>query len=330
MGRKQSTLFEDVQILCDYVEDQKIGFDKVSQARRLLIEYKQLLDEQDARTENDSEIDFSSAEMLALQDTASNQMSFKSRNQAMIHQLIDIEVELTKCISTEEYEGVTIDTLRATGGVNGDRYFRSPMGLYLMILWAIMFTLIFFAMYCDFFISTYSQRNPILTEIPDSQSTLLFFYEYLNPFVFGMLGANVYLMRITSTRLSSRTFNPAKLPEHFNRLFLGSVSGGVTILFLEDGVAMGGANEGVAMSSAALGFIAGYSIEFLYQILDRIIGAILPSVKDQFSLELYNRKKRSLMIKKFEREIQVEKAKGEAADNAKLETLEQIVAELNG
>ena len=76
------------------------------------------------------------------------------------------------------------------------------------------------------------------------------------------------------------------MPEHLNRLFLGSVSGGVTILFLEDGVSMGGGDEGVTMSSAALGFIAGYSIEFLYQILEWIINAILPSVKEQFSLEL--------------------------------------------
>lgn len=330
MGRKKNSLLEDVQILCDYVEDQKIGFDTVSKARRLMIEYKQLLDEQDIQAANEPEIDFSTAEMLALKDPASSKTSFKSRNNSIIHQLIDVEVELTKCISTEEYAGVTIDTLRATGGVDGDRYFRSPMGLYLMMLWAIMFALIFFAMYCDFFITTFSQRNPDLNAIADGESSLLFFYEYLNPFVFGMLGANVYLMRITSTRLSGRTFNPARLPEHFNRLFLGAVSGGVTILFLEDGVAMGGANEGVAMSSAAIGFIAGYSIEFLYQILDRIIGAILPSVKDQFSLELYNRKKRSLMVKKFEREIQVEKAKGDGADKTKLETLEQIVAELNG
>lgn len=322
MGHKKSSLVEDVQILCDYVEDQKIGFDKVGKARRLLIEYQEFQDELS-----------SDAQSSAKGDASLPKDSVKERRKELVNQLIDVEVELTECISTEEHAGVTIDTLRATGGANGDRYFRSPMGLYLMMLWVIMFSLIFFAMYCDFYITTFPEKYPEGSVVPERDSGLLFFYQYLNPFVFGMLGANVYLMRITSTRLSGRTFNPAKLPEHFNRLFLGTVSGGVTILFLEESVAIGesvGGADGVAMSSAALGFIAGYSIEFLYQILDRIINAILPSVKDQFSLELYNRKKRNLMIKKFEREVKAEKAKGDQADKTKLETLEQIVTELQG
>lgn len=100
--------------------------------------------------------------------------------------------------------------------------------------------------------------------------------QYLVPWTYGGLGACVYLLRSAHSLIYQRTFDLRRKPEYFGRIVLGAISGGAIILFVNQIVGEDGAV--IQLSSAALGFLAGYSTDFLFSTLERVIGAILPRV----------------------------------------------------
>ena len=82
------------------------------------------------------------------------------------------------------------------------------------------------------------------------------------------------MLRITEQRLRERSFDPRRTAEHTNRLVLGTLSGGVIVLVFS----VGGVGEtDVKLTEAALGFLAGYSIDLLFSLLDRMVNAISPA-----------------------------------------------------
>lgn len=97
---------------------------------------------------------------------------------------------------------------------------------------------------------------------------------YATPFLYGALGACVHIMRVTERHLRMRTFDPRRIPQHRNRVVLGTLSGGIIVLFLTIGE---GTTSSVQLTAAAAGFLAGYSVDFLFAILDRILGVIVPA-----------------------------------------------------
>jgi hypothetical protein len=98
--------------------------------------------------------------------------------------------------------------------------------------------------------------------------------ELVTPYFYGGLGSCVYLLRSAHTFIYKRTFDLRRKPEYFNRILLGSIAGGAIILFYSQVAGEGG--ELIQLSSAALGFLAGYSTDFLYSTIERIIAALLP------------------------------------------------------
>ena len=100
--------------------------------------------------------------------------------------------------------------------------------------------------------------------------------KYLEPFLYGALGAFVYILRVSEDKLHTREFDPARAAEHVNRLVLGTLSGGSIILFISQIPTEEGSF--IHIGAAALGFLAGYSVDFLFQTVDRVINAILPKV----------------------------------------------------
>jgi hypothetical protein len=100
--------------------------------------------------------------------------------------------------------------------------------------------------------------------------------ELLTPWLYGALGSCVYLLRSAHTYIYLRTFDVRRKPEYTNRMLLGAMSGGAIILFVNQIV--GEEGTVIQLSSAALGFLAGYSTDFLFSTIERIITALLPKV----------------------------------------------------
>lgn len=98
--------------------------------------------------------------------------------------------------------------------------------------------------------------------------------ESLVPWAYGALGSCAYLLRSAHSYIYQRTFDLRRKPEYFNRVLLGAISGGAIILFVnylvdEDGTVL-------HLSSAALGFVAGYSTDFLFNTIERVVAAVFP------------------------------------------------------
>lgn len=170
-----------------------------------------------------------------------------------------------------ELAPVTADTLQATGSIKEK---DSIVGKHLRSLWKLTGILILtiFAINLPEYVGVSSPEpgDPLgfgtfLCQLQDS----------IIPFAYGALGSCAYLLRITEQRLRSRQFSPIRIPEHWNRLVLGTLSGGVIVLFFRSDMQP----AGVELAQAALGFLAGYSIDFLFDTLDRIITAFLPKTR---------------------------------------------------
>jgi hypothetical protein len=97
-------------------------------------------------------------------------------------------------------------------------------------------------------------------------------------YAYGGLGACAYLLRSAHIFIYKRTFDFRREPEYYNRILLGAIAGGTITLFVNQ--ATGDEGTTVQLSSAALGFIAGYSTDFLFSKIENIITVILPKDKN--------------------------------------------------
>ncbi len=162
-------------------------------------------------------------------------------------------------------------TLKASRPLGFRDYFVSSTGQYLLILWmiALLVSPVIFMMQPDIIdnLETFSQ-------IPEDDAWFWVAYrklsEYMMPFFYGTLGSSVYLLRKTEQLLQKRVFDPSRLPEHWNRLVLGTLSGGVASMFIQDG------DLGMGLAQGTVGFLAGYSVNLLFAAIDRTLTAILP------------------------------------------------------
>jgi hypothetical protein len=102
------------------------------------------------------------------------------------------------------------------------------------------------------------------------------FFELLTPWMYGGLGACVYLLRSAHTYIYQRTFDVRRKPEYTNRIMLGAIAGGAIILFVNN--IAGDDGTVIQLSSAALGFLAGYNTDLLFTAMERVIGALLPKI----------------------------------------------------
>jgi len=100
--------------------------------------------------------------------------------------------------------------------------------------------------------------------------------ELMIPWAYGGLGSCAFLLRSAHAYIYQRNFDLRRKPEYFNRILLGAISGGAIILFTKYLIDQEG--EVVQLSAAALGFIAGYSTDFLFNTIERIVNAIFPKV----------------------------------------------------
>jgi hypothetical protein len=111
----------------------------------------------------------------------------------------------------------------------------------------------------------------------NSQNATARFIQIMTLYAYGGLGACAYLLRSAHSFIYKRTFDVRREPEYFNRILLGTIAGGTITLFVKQ--ASLGDSGTIQLSSAALGFIAGYSTDFLFSKIEGFINVLLP--KDQ-------------------------------------------------
>lgn len=92
------------------------------------------------------------------------------------------------------------------------------------------------------------------------------------PFTYGGIGACAYLLRNAHAFVHKRSFDTNRIPEYYNRILLGVLSGGVIFLFIDP------KQLSLEISAAALAFVAGYNSDVLFNTLERISRAILPKL----------------------------------------------------
>jgi hypothetical protein len=165
----------------------------------------------------------------------------------------------------QHFPTITTQTLAATEPERPGRIRTSPAGRYLIKLW------IGTALIVAAIVTT----NLFQQLLPD-EDILYQAMKLLEPFLYGAFGAFAYILRVTERRLLTREFDPARAPEHINRLVLGTLAGGAIILFIAD---LPETSDSVQVGGAALGFLAGYSVDFLFKTIERVISALLPKVE---------------------------------------------------
>jgi hypothetical protein len=110
----------------------------------------------------------------------------------------------------------------------------------------------------------------------DTLQKLNTYLQILSPYAYGGLGVCAYLLRSAHSMIYQRSFDIRRKPEYFNRIALGMVSGGAITLFVSQLTDDDG--NVIRLSTAALGFIAGYCNDFLFNTIERVVAAILPRV----------------------------------------------------
>jgi len=103
----------------------------------------------------------------------------------------------------------------------------------------------------------------------------------LEPFAYGALGALIQLSKNITDFYAERTLNPDRLATNWLRVFMGAMAGWLMVFtfnvtMLEETDVVGG----ITLGAGAVGLLAGYSIEFFYRVLDRLIAAVLPGKVD--------------------------------------------------
>jgi hypothetical protein len=177
---------------------------------------------------------------------------------------------------------VTAETLEATAAttfrMDGSRLYRfrdwifgnSPALRFTRMFAAVAIALGAFVILAEGKIYVLGLEGDALTEVR-LKNTL----ESLLPWAYGALGSCAYLLRSAHYYIYQRSFDLRRKPEYFNRVLLGAISGGAIILFVNY-LVDDGSGTALHLSSAALGFVAGYSTDFLFNTIERVIAAIFP------------------------------------------------------
>ena len=109
-----------------------------------------------------------------------------------------------------------------------------------------------------------------LTTLPTNDP----FY-FVDPFLYGALGALIYIYKNISSYYTKRLLHPKKLATNWLRIFMGALTGALVVNLFS------GFLNDINLAPIAIGFLAGYSVEFFYQILDKAISMIIPDKNNQ-------------------------------------------------
>lgn len=184
------------------------------------------------------------------------------------------KLELAYYKLTRFMSPVTAQTLRDTSKAGKGFGIGSPAERFAILLSIITIAFAVFIVVVEWGLQRFA---PVQEGEVDTANTIMQFAQILIPWAYGGLGSCAYLLRSAHTYIHERTFNIRRKPEYFNRIILGTISGGAIILFVNY-VSSDGEGTTIKLSSAALGFLGGYSTDFLFNTIERVVTALLPKI----------------------------------------------------
>jgi hypothetical protein len=171
---------------------------------------------------------------------------------------------------------VTARTLRDTQADEPNKLWQSiynprPPFKITRMLWLVTLFFVALAITNDFYFARWGEALKGQVDGGELRAQIL---GVLAPFIYGGLGACAYLLRSAHSLIAARTFNSSYKPEYLNRILLGVVSGGTATMFATNVVDADG--QVLRLSQAAIGFLAGYSTDFLFKTIERLLEALFP------------------------------------------------------
>jgi hypothetical protein len=95
---------------------------------------------------------------------------------------------------------------------------------------------------------------------------------YYLPVLFGLLGGAVYAVRRLNQKIIGSELHPRDWRHALFRIFMAFLLGGcIGLFFSPEGTKVNGPNGEIALSIAALAFLAGYSVEVVFRFFDMVI-----------------------------------------------------------
>ena len=112
-------------------------------------------------------------------------------------------------------------------------------------------------------------KDQIVT-LQNAQFILQIMQLYLLPLLYGLVGSCAYILRSLTNEIKSLTYTPNANTGYTLRLRLGTLSGLAIGWFASPETT----SVIKTLSPFALAFVAGYSVELLFSLMDRIISAL--------------------------------------------------------
>lgn len=179
---------------------------------------------------------------------------------------------------------ITAETLRATSDdfpvaswitLRLRTLSEAKMLFWKLVFWTVLFVLVAFI--GNLYVPANGIAVPPTIEFAGSD-LLKRLLQIVEPFTYGGIGACAYLLKACIGYIQRREFDPRRELEYYSRILLGVVAGGMVVLLVENLNDGGSVKTAVHISAAALGLLAGYNTDFLFQAIERLAAAILPKV----------------------------------------------------
>jgi len=119
--------------------------------------------------------------------------------------------------------------------------------------------------------------------VQKAKSLVIVLNQYLLPLLYGFLGGFAFVLRELASETKSMTYTPTSNIKYGLRIHLGALAGLVIGFLWGD---LQGKSFGVveSLSPLAVAFLAGYSVDFLFRMLDSVVGSASKKVADTANL----------------------------------------------
>lgn len=88
--------------------------------------------------------------------------------------------------------------------------------------------------------------------------------QFVLPFLYGLLGTLVYILRSLNLEIQQKTYTASTSYGYHLRVIIGALTGVAVVWFLQS----------KSISSVALAFLAGYSVEIVFAAMDKLVKSL--------------------------------------------------------